>query len=192
MDVSTKKTLYIIAGANGSGKTTFALNFAAIQSLDFINADEIAKEYDPNDIQKYKITAGKVFFQRVNQRLSEKNSFILETTLSGKYLQKVIQKAKQAGFYISLIYLYLDNNSENILRVKNRVLAGGHNVPEVDIVRRYERSKYLFLYLYKDLVDEWSLFYNGDDKFELIANNQMIIDETTYNNFLKDIKHERI
>ena len=65
--------------------------------------------------------------------------------------------------------------SENILRVKNRVLAGGHNVPEADIIRRYERSKYLFLYLYKELVDEWSLFYNGDDKFELIANNQMVI-----------------
>ena len=192
MDVSTKKTLYIIAGANGSGKTTFALNFAAIQSLDFINADEIAKEYDPNDIQKYKITAGKVFFQRVNKRLSEDNSFILETTLSGKYLQKVIKKAQLAGFHVALIYLYLDNNTENILRVKNRVLAGVHNVPEVDIIRRYERSKYLFLYLYKKLVDEWSLFYNGDDKFELIANNQMIIDETTYNNFLKDIKHERL
>ena len=190
MKVNTRKTLYIVAGANGSGKTTFALNFATIQNLDFINADEIAKEYDPKDIQKYKITAGKVFFQRVNQRLSENNSFILETTLSGKYLQKVIEKAKKANFLVSLIYLYLDSNSENVLRVKNRVLAGGHNVPEVDILRRYKRSKYLFSYLYKNLVDEWSLFYNGDDKFELIANNQMIIDETTYNNFLKDIRYE--
>ena len=45
------KTLYIIAGANGSGKTTFALNFAKLEDLKFINADEIAKEYDPNDIQ---------------------------------------------------------------------------------------------------------------------------------------------
>ncbi len=45
------KTLYIIAGANGSGKTTFALNFAKLEGLKFINADEIAKEYDPNDIQ---------------------------------------------------------------------------------------------------------------------------------------------
>ena len=40
------KTLYIIAGANGSGKTTFALNFAKLEGLKFINADEIAKEYD--------------------------------------------------------------------------------------------------------------------------------------------------
>ena len=46
------KILYIIAGANGSGKTTFALNFAKFQNLTFINADEIAKEFDPNNIQK--------------------------------------------------------------------------------------------------------------------------------------------
>ena len=41
------KTLFIVAGANGSGKTTFALNFSALENLYFINADEIAKEYDP-------------------------------------------------------------------------------------------------------------------------------------------------
>jgi len=45
------KTLYIVAGANGSGKTTFAANFAQLEKLKFINADEIAKQYDPNDIQ---------------------------------------------------------------------------------------------------------------------------------------------
>jgi len=57
-----KKTLYIIAGANGSGKTTFAEKFSKNEDIKFINADNIAKSYDPNDIQKYKIKAGKEFY----------------------------------------------------------------------------------------------------------------------------------
>ena len=55
--------LYIISGANGSGKTTFAKNFSAINNLYFINADEIAKEIDKDNIIKYKIKAGKIFLK---------------------------------------------------------------------------------------------------------------------------------
>jgi predicted ABC-type ATPase len=56
-------TLYIIAGANGSGKTTFAKEFSKNKNLNFINADEIAKELDSENLTKYKIKAGKLFFQ---------------------------------------------------------------------------------------------------------------------------------
>ena len=59
------KTLYIISGANGSGKTTFASNYSNLLNIEFINADEIAKQFDPNDIQKYKIKAGKEFYRRL-------------------------------------------------------------------------------------------------------------------------------
>ena len=96
-----KKTLYIIAGANGSGKTTFALNFAELEDLKFINADEIAKQFDPNDLQKYKVKAGKKFFEELELSLSEESSFVIETTLSGKYLINVIKKAKELGFHTS-------------------------------------------------------------------------------------------
>ena len=91
------RTLYIIAGANGSGKTTFAMTYSQLKNLHFINADEIAKKYDPDDLQKYKIRAGKEFFRQVEIYTEEKEeSFILETTLSGKYLEKIIVKAKQS------------------------------------------------------------------------------------------------
>lgn len=127
------KILYIIAGANGSGKTAFALNYIELNNLHFINADEIAKQYDPDDISKYKIKAGKEFFKQLDDSLTKEKSFIIETTLSGKYLKKVINKAKNNNFKIVLIYLFLETDTENILRVKNRVLNGGHDVPTDDI-----------------------------------------------------------
>jgi len=183
-----QKTVYIVAGANGSGKTTFAINFSNIKNIEFINADEIAKEYDPNDIQKYKVKAGRIFFKRLKKSLNEENSFVIETTLSGKYLTKIIPVAQSNGFKVVLLYLFLENSFENVNRVKNRVLAGGHNVPYKDIIRRYTRSKILFWNQYKNLVDEWFMFYNGDDKFEIVASNGDIIDEELFDKFKKDLE----
>ena len=89
ININFENRLTVLTGANGSGKTTFALNFAELENLKFINADEIAKQYDPNDIQKYKVKAGKKFFEELELSLTEKNSFVIETTLSGKYLFSV-------------------------------------------------------------------------------------------------------
>ena len=186
--IMRNKTFYIIAGANGSGKTSFAKSYAMLNKLHFINADEIAKRYDPNDLQKYKVKAGKEFFEQLKEYLYGKNeSFIIETTLSGRYLEAVIKKAKKQKFKIVLIYLFLESSKENIFRVKHRVLNGGHNVPEVDIIRRYKRSKKLFWKLYKDMVDDWLLFFNGDDSYELVAENNDIINEILFELFKKDI-----
>ncbi len=184
------KSFYIVAGANGSGKTTFAINFAKLESVKFINADEIAKEYDPNDIQKHKLKAGKKFFQELESSLRENRSFVIETTLSGKYLIKYIEQARDNGFTINLIYLFLESKEENIYRVKNRVLKGGHDVPIDDIIRRYKRSKNLFWTTYRQIVDEWVIFFNGGDSFEPVASNKETIDEDLLQIFLEGIENE--
>ena len=181
-----------MAGANGSGKTTFAMNFAELENLKFINADEIAKAYNPTDIIKYKVKDGKKFFKQLSLSLNDSQSFIIETTLSGKYLVKVIQEAKEKDFEISLFYLFLETLDENIYRVKNRVLNGGHNVPVDDVIRRYYRSRKLFWYTYKDLVHNWVIFFNGDDNFELVANNEEILDEDLFQVFYKGMNDEWI
>ena len=137
-------------------------------------------------MEKYKIKAGKELFRQVNLYIEEKDeSFILETTLSGKYLEKIIAKAKQKKFKILLIYLFLNNDTENILRVRNRVLNGGHDIPVEDIKRRYIRSRKLFLSLYKNIVDKYLIFFNGDDNYELIAEDKEILDEDLYRLFVK-------
>ncbi|MBD3843785.1 MAG: AAA family ATPase [Campylobacterales bacterium] len=181
------KTLYIIAGANGSGKTTFALSYTTLNNLYFINADEIAKSYDPNDISRYKVKAGKEFFKQLEINLNSEKSFMIESTLSGKYLKDVINKAKEKDFKIVLIYLFLETEDENISRVRNRVLNGGHDVPLEDIKRRYFRSRNLFWNTYKNMVDKWMLFFNGDDNYELIAEDDEVLDTEYFNLFMKDL-----
>ena len=182
------KKLYIIAGANGSGKTTFAKTFAKFNELYFINADEIAKELDPENITKHQVKAGRIFFQELNNKLHEKKSFVIETTLSGKYLIKYIDKAKKNGFEVELLYLFLEKYQTNIIRVANRVLNGGHHIPTDDIIRRFYRSKSMFEYHYKELVDKWTVYYNSDEVFEKVATDKMIYDESKWQEFKKDIK----
>ena len=86
--------------------------------------------------------------------------------------------------------MFLDDDTENILRVKNRVLNGGHDIPIEDIKRRYIRSRKLFLSLYKNMVDKYLIFFNGDDNYELVAEDAEILDEDLYNLFLKGFENE--
>jgi len=129
-----------------------------------------------------------MFFSEFHNRLTLDKSFVIETTLSGKYLVAYINKAKELGFQVSLIYLFLENPQTNISRVKNRVLNGGHHIPKDDIIRRYYRSKNMFWNIYKDLCDSWSIYYNSNEVFEKISSNNKILDMQKYEIFLKDIK----
>ena len=187
-----KKTFYVLAGANGSGKSTIAKELLQEQKLEYINADDIAKELNPKDISKVKISAGKETKRRILKCFKENLSFAVETTLSGNNHINTFKTAKELGYKIILVYTFVDNTKTCIERIKVRVKNGGHPVPDEDVVRRYKRSISNFWNKYKGLADEWLLYYNGNESSTIVAqqsNNDdiEILNENLYTLFRKNL-----
>ena len=164
-----KKIFFVIAGANGSGKSTIANELLKEEKLEYINADDIAKKLSPADLSKVKITAGKEVFKRISNCFENGLSLAVETTLSGNNYINILKEARDCGYEIVLIYTFVDNAQMCIERIKSRVRNGGHPVPDEDVIRRYERSKFNFWNKYKELSDKWLLYYNGNESYIFVA-----------------------
>ncbi len=188
------KKLTIVGGANGSGKTTFSKEIIAQNNLEFLNADEIERELreQSEDESSKLLTAGKEFFRRLDSYLNKGESFVLESTLSGSYLKKVIEKAISLDYQIQIVYVFLKSPDDCIQRVKLRVKLGGHNVPKEDIVRRFYRSKDNFWKVYKNRANNWIMFYNSINQTSIQVaigkkENYIITEEKLFELFLKDV-----
>ncbi len=166
------KNLIIVSGVNGAGKTTFGIPYTQIKGYEFLNADEIAKKITDAGKPNAMIKAGRIFFQRLNNYLKKEKSFVVETTLSGSYINKVARKAQKKGYKITVIYIFIDNVETSIQRVRSRVLKGGHDVPLEDLLRRFSRSKANFWENFTEIADEWFLMYNGTEGFQRVARGE--------------------
>ncbi|MBW2130632.1 MAG: zeta toxin family protein [Deltaproteobacteria bacterium] len=155
-----KKVCYIIAGVNGSGKTTFAKEFLPFEArcINFVNADLIAEGLAPFRPENAAIKAAKIMIQQIDECIRKEESFAFETTLSGRRYIRKIKEMKSKGYDVVIYFLKLASVDLAIERVKMRVLQGGHNVPEKDIKRRFDRSWNNFEHVYKPLVDAWVVF----------------------------------
>ena len=155
-----KKKCYIIAGPNGAGKTTFANEFLPIEAecLNFINADLIAQGLSPFQPDKIAIEAGRLMIKLIDGCVRGNESFAFETTLSGRGYIKKIKIWKLQHYEIIIYYLKLPAVDFAVERVKSRVAQGGHNVPEQDIRRRFDKGWSNFQKIYKSLADSWIVF----------------------------------
>ena len=164
-----KPRLYILAGANGSGKSTISKVLLPSEGLVYVNPDDIAKELRPDNPSAAKIEAGKETLRRISSLFEGCESFAIESTLSGSVYVKVIERAKSLGYDVIIAYIFVDSPDVCIRRIEARMRNGGHFVPAEDVVRRYSRSKYNFVGLYRGMADYWLLYYNGGTDFSLVA-----------------------
>lgn len=164
------KKIIIIAGPNGAGKTTFAREYLPNEANCpiFINADLIAAGLAPFAPESAAIKAARLMLSEIKANVKAGNSFAFETTLSGKAYAKDIADWKKLGYHITLVFLSLPNAEFAIQRVAARVAAGGHNIPEPTIRRRFTAGISNFETLYKPLADTWALYDNAGEQPILI------------------------
>lgn len=168
------KNVYIIAGPNGSGKTTFAKMFLPdyVNCPNFVNADLIAQGLAPFDPRHAAIKAGKLVLQQIGEYANRGIDFSFETTLAGKAYANLFAKLKTKGYSLHLFFLWIPNPELAIARIKERVTEGGHFVPAQDVRRRFDRGLNNFFKLYETLLDSWTLFDNSKAKPVLIAKSK--------------------
>jgi predicted ABC-type ATPase len=137
----TRPTLTFIAGANGSGKTTLTRwNSELFKEIPLLDPDAIANTIQATASALFPMAAARHVLKSAAQHLKKTESFAVETTMSGKNYLRMMSHARNRGFEIVLVYIGTENVEINLSRIRNRVLAGGHDVPEEDVRRRYRRS----------------------------------------------------
>ncbi len=131
--------LHILAGPNGSGKTTFVRRvLVPTTHLPFINADEIAAERWPGRETEHAYHASRDAMQARDDAIRARRSFITETVFSHASKIDLIRQARSAGYLVSM-HVILVPEEVSVRRVQLRVAAGGHDVPEQKIRERYRR-----------------------------------------------------
>lgn len=163
-------TLIIIAGPNGAGKTTFAREYLEAEETDFefVNADEIARDVTGSRTATSDMLAARLMLARIAELVEVGADFAIETTLANLSYAQKIPLWRSRGYQITLIYLRLPSIEASLARVRKRVAAGGHGIPEETIKRRFGKALVYFDTIYKSIVDVWYLYESQEGSFTLI------------------------
>jgi len=167
--MANPRQLWVLAGGNGAGKSTFYNQHLAKYGIRFVNADLIAKDIDSEDLEDLSYHAATVAAKIREDLISQGVSFCFETVFSHESKIDFLARAKANGYTIILVYIHLFHSSLNEARVKQRVSEGGHNVPSEKIHSRIPRTmKYIKTAL--SIVDEARILDNSskDDPFQQI------------------------
>ena len=153
------------------GKTTFARSYLlqAAGVVNFINADLIATGLSP---LKPVRAAGRILLEKLDRLTKAKESFALESTLSGNTYIKLIENWKEMGYHMEVVFLRLNDPNLSLNRIAMRVAQGGHNVPTEDALRRFKRGLRNFETYYRPLADEWT-FVDTSEAIPILVKTPM-------------------
>lgn len=165
--------LYIISGCNGAGKTTASYTILPemLHCKEFVNSDEIAKGLSPFNATTMTVAveASRIMYKRIRELIGLAETFALETTLASRSIANLIKDAQQKGYYVTLLFFWLNTPDLAVERVKDRVAAGGHNVNETTVRRRYRSGIKNLFDLYIPICDYWMITDNSMQPMEVIA-----------------------
>ena len=189
--------LYIISGCNGAGKTTASYTMLPemLECSEFVNSDEFAKGLSPFKPEKASIQASRYMITKIRYLLKKQKDFAVETTLATRTLLKTVRMAQNAGYTVTLMYFWLNSPELAIERVRARVEAGGHDIPEETVRRRYQVGIDYFFHYYSPICERWILADNSQIPFRVIAEGSKseiltIKDEETFKK-IREIAAER-
>jgi predicted ABC-type ATPase len=179
------QNLFIIAGPNGAGKTTASYTILPdmLDCKEFVNADEIARGLSPFQSDKAVIDAGRLMLRRIKELIKHKSEFAFETTLSSRSYVNTIIRAKESGYFVTLVFFWLNSPDLAIERVKNRVREGGHDIQIDTIKRRYYSGVKNLFNLYIPVSDYWMVIDNSENPFKFIAEGNSNIEKHIHDNY---------
>jgi len=143
--VADPPRIYVLAGTNGAGKSSIAGATVRASGADYFNPDEAAgriRDANPGTTQAEANSQAWFEGKRLLERaISEALDFAFETTLGGDTITRLLEQALDAGIEVRVWYTGLSSPELHIERVRARVARGGHDIPEADIRRRYDRGR---------------------------------------------------
>ena len=181
MTGEARPRMVILAGPNGAGKTTFSSTLLEGEAgrLLFLNADIEALRLSPSDYSAGAVPAARNVLEQLDENLRKRQSFAIETTLSGRARLRHVRFAVADGWAVDLYFLWLRTVDLAQARVAARVSVGGHDIPRDVVTRRYFRGLNL-LPVYCREVSRWIILDNSGRELKRIAsgsNTQIIVDQ---------------
>ncbi len=163
--------LYIISGCNGSGKTTASYTVLpeVLDCRQFVNSDEFAKGLSPFSPGSASVQASRYMVLKIRYLMSRGEDFAIETTLATRSLKKIILKAQELGYFVTVLYFWLNSPDLAVARVADRVAHGGHDIPEITIRRRYDVGLHYLFSDYMPIADRWILADNSEIPYKVVA-----------------------